>query len=1549
MANHRYNWQRFWCPRESTIQLDNHGYLLDPETTYGAIRNPTIVPLEARSTDPCLILLGEPGMGKTTTLRDYQGAVQQQLTETDNALLPVDLRACQTKEDLHRDIFHTPMFRTWRHGSHHLHLFLDSLDECALPSAITVTTLINEFQHVPTDRLMLRLACRSTDWPTSVEADLQQLWGHTKVTIMKLAPLRRRDIIVAVQANAIAPGAFLTEVARTRTEPFASKPVTLDLLINLYRKQDQLPTELGDIYTEGCRLLCEESNEYRRDARLTGQCTAAQRLYTAARIAVVSVLTQCRILWTTIDRGNRPANAIPIDVLATEQSQAAVENSESAIKEALATGLFSSGGTHRWEWAHQTYADFLAAYYLKKQSMPSTDLLAFFSAPYDSRIAPQVSTMVSWLASLRRDVFDAVLETDPAILLQSDIAAATDQDRETLVAALLHQFATYQLLDRDFDSYTYRKLAHPHLADQLRPYIQDMSKGWLVRRVAIHIAEACKVYGLQGDLVTVVLDGTQPHTTRVAAALALAQIGDSPTRQRLRPLVLGTGSDDLDDDLKGCGLAALWPEHLSAEELFHVLTPPQHDNFFTWYTHFLSGTFLDHLQPNDLPIALQWVESQSTRLDLRNHNTIALVTDAILLIAWNSLAHPGVVDLFARIVLRRLPHLVPIIDQHNPLRGVQQDSTHPAPAFRTLLQERPHKRRALIDAILPLVRAQDVDLLTRYENRIILPEDFGWLIEQSQAVEGAQLQLVVSKLIEATFDVSEPDHVEIAYNAYQQDMQLPALAQEVIDGISIDSATAEQMRNAYHMRLKLAEPQELSSNQHPGQSLPPDYLDALLNQYSTDAIDMWWQLNMGMLYEADGRCSDKDFDPDINQLPGWHTANDDTRHRIITVAQHYITHQHPVLRRTITAHDPGFLGYRAWRLLLQEDPVLLSPFPTKVWQRWMPVLLYFPRIGEPDDCDRALIQRMYHQIPNELIAFILNVIEDECRERGRLVTIEKVAHCWDDCLADALLTKLHEHTLPANCMGMVLEPLLTHGIDEAKAYAKQIITAPLSGEEEVRARALFAARALIAHAADVGWPVIWPTIRHDAAFGRDLITALACSVDRHAERISAVLTTPQLTDLAIWLVEQYPFTDDPHIPGFHEVTPREHIAWWRNRLLHQLQSRGTDDAVAGFEQLTERFPNEDTLQFYLLDARAQARRESWIGVRLETVLQFLDQPQPSGPSSTDLHNAPPPGYIDQRQGVFIDGGTVSGSIIGVQTNTPVPQPDRPVPLGQKPDAGIDIGIVVALEEEFAILCDILSLAPCKREGKQYYCFQYSGQHQRSYQGVATFVGDMGPTDTSVVVQELVTEWQPQTIIMLGIAGALDRDIKLGDVVVATVVDNYLANAKATSTSTDEGFAFHLSGDPYRCSHELIEQVRHFQFAYALGYNAWRTMCFDSLQDVFTKKNQRQAIRDGLLHKETKLVTGHIASGSIVGTTAAFARFLRGRDRKYAALEMEAAGMLTAVNRMKAAPQTLVIRGISDFADERKQAFDAMNNGGFRRYAMGNTVHLLRCMLDAELF
>jgi nucleoside phosphorylase len=62
--------------------------------------------------------------------------------------------------------------------------------------------------------------------------------------------------------------------------------------------------------------------------------------------------------------------------------------------------------------------------------------------------------------------------------------------------------------------------------------------------------------------------------------------------------------------------------------------------------------------------------------------------------------------------------------------------------------------------------------------------------------------------------------------------------------------------------------------------------------------------------------------------------------------------------------------------------------------------------------------------------------------------------------------------------------------------------------------------------------------------------------------------------------------------------------------------------------------------------------------------------------------------------------------------------------------------------------------------------------------------------------------------------------------------------------------------------------------------------------------------------------------------------------------MEGAGMMAAAQRRAKPANTLVLRGISDLADERKSELDKIGGGGLRKLAMTNALDYLLALVDA---
>src|SRR5207253_1466421 len=101
---------------------------------------------------------------------------------------------------------------------------------------------------------------------------------------------------------------------------------------------------------------------------------------------------------------------------------------------------------------------------------------------------------------------------------------------------------------------------------------------------------------------------------REQAAAAVFRVADRETKRRLKPCIAGL-QDDVQDELKGWALRALWPDDLASEEVFAALTPERQRSLFGAYKSFVSGSLLEHFSLQCLPAALRWAAEQPARHD----------------------------------------------------------------------------------------------------------------------------------------------------------------------------------------------------------------------------------------------------------------------------------------------------------------------------------------------------------------------------------------------------------------------------------------------------------------------------------------------------------------------------------------------------------------------------------------------------------------------------------------------------------------------------------------------------------------------------------------------------------------------------------------------------------------------------------------------------------------------------------------------------------------------------------------------------------------------
>lgn len=1104
---------------------------------------------------------------------------------------------------LTRDIFESVVFREWVHGTHRLHLFLDDLDEGMLSIPTLARFLSVEFgryrEHL--SRLCLRITCRTAEWPALLEDQLGDLWGDTNVHVFRLAPLRRDDVRVAAQMHELDADRFLEEVDRKAAVPLANRPITLRFLFNLYGKHGTFPSTHLSLYEDGCRILCEEVNQSRQSARRTGNFTVKQRLAAAARLAYLMIFTNRSDVWHGVDLGDVPKESLQFyECTGGTEDPDETHVSEPLLDEASTTALFSSRGPDQREWAHRTYAEFLAARYLTNHQLSLPQLMTLFlhTDASERRFVPQLHGTAAWLATMQPAVFRAILEIDPEILLQSDVATADEQDRAALVTALLTLEPEERLRNMNMHlGQQYGKLLHPGLGAQLAAVMSDRALGITRRVVPIEIAVACHLQMLSPQLAALALDPSETRIVREAAAQSVAQIGDEVSKARLKPLAVGQNADDPDDELKGHSLHAIWPAHVTAEELFTALTPPRREDFVGAYHTFLFSQVVPYLERADLSVAVHWVEQHPPRVTMQGlEGEFKPLADDIIRLALEQLEEPGVLTAVAHLILSRLLQsdlifgLTPA--EQETARWLDDDET----------------RHRLLEAVLPILAPHTSDSMVWYVAKppLLLSRDLSWLITILADTQEETTQRLLASLIGRLIDSDNPGQVQTVLEASEH---LPFLVDEVVRlfrPVALGSPEAEQMKRTWFEQQHAEPPPESVQSSAPQAPPPLEQIEMQLNAFEHGEYGAWSTITQLMRMMENGDVPLGNVRVDLMAYRVWRILEEPLRTRLVEAAKRCLWEEgpdHMVWLELDEIHYPTFAlaCYQALFLVLQQYPEYLATLPKAVWDRLVRVILTSGLLlpdwsGESTSAiNRRLVVVAHRYAPTELVAGIIHLLAG--KQWDCISTYwhlhRNVEEVWDIALAEALLEKVSERTLAPECSGTLLSILLVHRVEAANVQAKSLLALPLPADDRERQQALAAALSLVRFADDAGWSAVWPALESDRDFGTKLIASLAYRSDWNAQQLSE----EQVADLYLWMVQQYPPAQPPLENRTSFIVERvDDVATWREKLLQQLKERGTVGACRALERIVRLSGEQDRprMQGILLEAQTLTRRQTWL-------------------------------------------------------------------------------------------------------------------------------------------------------------------------------------------------------------------------------------------------------------------------------------------------------------------------------------------------------------------
>jgi hypothetical protein len=513
-------WTRFWFPAGNAISSID-GYLPDPDGWMSPDLDVQGRRIEALNDIPCLIMLGIPGMGKTSEMKHAADHAR----EAGELVDLISLARLASPAELNSRLLAGPNLQEWLRGKP-WNVFLDGLDE-ALAQLTQIEKAIPELVRSIAqlgnglDNFRLRISCRSAEWPQALEAELRSLWDKNGVKAYELGHLRHRDVALAVEREFQSESqrqSFFQYVQDHEAEPLASRPVTLNMLLNVFRHESELPKQQVQLYRRGLLASIEEANDVRRQSLQTWRLDPRSKLMVAARIAASCLFSNRSEIWIGHQSQVAPGRAVILSEIAGGYEPSLLSSfhvGEVELREALLTSLFVPIGPDLFGWTHQTFAEFLSAYYLVEHQLTADDILDFLrgSGEVTGQIAPQLIEVAAWVASMQPEFFRTLVRFEPAILLRSDVAAALPEDREALVRELLRKFDNAELHDfhQDFRS-RYGRFNHPRLEQQLQPYILAKDKNRIVRRVAIDIAVANNLTNLADLLAGVALDTTTIYT-----------------------------------------------------------------------------------------------------------------------------------------------------------------------------------------------------------------------------------------------------------------------------------------------------------------------------------------------------------------------------------------------------------------------------------------------------------------------------------------------------------------------------------------------------------------------------------------------------------------------------------------------------------------------------------------------------------------------------------------------------------------------------------------------------------------------------------------------------------------------------------------------------------------------------------------------------------------------------------------------------------------------------------------------------------------------------
>lgn len=564
-------------------------------------------PLLEYCTHPAIVVLGDPGSGKTTS---FQRAAT---TEPNAIFVPI------------RDFLALRADR-WEGKI----LYLDGLDEQRAKTEDGRGVLdrirgkLDELKQP-----QYRLSCRAADWYGGSETErLRTVSPDGNVLVLRLEPLSDKDIL-SIAGDKVADSAdFLAQAQRRGIDSLLRNPQTLELI--LAEVQDGVwPATRADLYQKACERLLHEPNA--EHAQRQAGYVPMDRLITAA--GFLCAVHLCG--------GTKGLALFPQDANEDYPYFGELHGCHDELALAIRRRTFRADGPGRITPIHRTIAEYLSARFIVhrlRAGLPLKRILSLLTG-YDGGTLAEMRGIYAWLACLCEEEAATLIRRDPlGLVLYGDASILSTSGRRMLVDSLRDlAIRNPGFRVENWSAEPFGSLASPDMLPVFVKILRDQTEPPpLLDCILDAIEHGPPLPELGDDLVRIVRDPTWSEGARVSALTAFLHVRPND-RQVLRMLLDDIHEGRVLDEhhrLRGELLYALYPATCGPEEIGRYLVQ-EVEHHVNAYTMFVAHDLVRLTHPHDLPLLISGLDA--TRMAGSPHNLI-----------WE--------DFFGRVILQILCH-----------------------------------------------------------------------------------------------------------------------------------------------------------------------------------------------------------------------------------------------------------------------------------------------------------------------------------------------------------------------------------------------------------------------------------------------------------------------------------------------------------------------------------------------------------------------------------------------------------------------------------------------------------------------------------------------------------------------------------------------------------------------------------------------------------------------------------------------------------------------------------------------------------------------------